>query len=402
MLLLNGDCIEQMQKLIDDGVQVDSIVTDPPYHLTSIVKRFGKEGSAPAQEGTDGAFARASKGFMGKEWDGGDIAFRPETWELALKLLKPGGYILAFSASRNYHRMAVAIEDAGFEIRDQMMWLYGSGFPKSLNLGNGWGTALKPAHEPIVMARKSLEGTNKQNMEKYGVGGINIDGCRIEGEVKHPPNNPDFRDAAKQAMAKGGVDKLSFGQDRDAPIKRKTTNRKSRSKDGVWTDGNSGMKAEGSQFADADPRGRFPANVMHGGLETEWAKYFYCPKVSKAERNQGLEDFPVKKSKGGGGTSNDTWYEDDVNSASGKFGSEKAPSKNTHPTVKPQELMKYLCRMVTPKGGTVLDIFMGSGSTGMAAKDEGFDFIGIERDKEYFNIAEKRIKITAPLSEFME
>ena len=167
MLLLNGDCIEQMQKLIDDGVQVDSIVTDPPYHLTSIVKRFGKEGSAPAQEGTDGAFARASKGFMGKEWDGGDIAFRPETWELALKLLKPGGYILAFSASRNYHRMAVAIEDAGFEIRDQMMWLYGSGFPKSLNLGNGWGTALKPAHEPIVMARKSLEGTNKQNMEKY-------------------------------------------------------------------------------------------------------------------------------------------------------------------------------------------------------------------------------------------
>tara|TARA_X000001388_G_scaffold60512_1_gene45893 strand:- start:90 stop:986 length:897 start_codon:yes stop_codon:yes gene_type:complete len=298
--------------------------------------------------------------------------------------------------------MAVAIEDAGFEIRDQMMWLYGSGFPKSLNLGNGWGTALKPAHEPIVMARKSLEGTNKQNMEKYGVGGINIDGCRIEGEVKHPPNNPDFRDAAKQAMAKGGVDKLSFGQDRDAPIKRKTTNRKSRSKDGVWTDGNSGMKAEGSQFADADPKGRFPANVMHGGLETEWAKYFYCPKVSKAERNQGLEDFPVKKSKGGGGTSNDTWYEDDVNSASGKFGSEKAPSKNTHPTVKPQELMKYLCRMVTPKGGTVLDIFMGSGSTGMAAKDEGFDFIGIERDKEYFNIAEKRIKITAPLSEFME
>ena len=392
-----------MQKLIDDGVQVDSIVTDPPYHLTSIVKRYSKENSAPpTSKSMGGAFVRVSKGFMGKEWDGGDIAFRPETWELALKLLKPGGYILAFSASRNYHRMAVAIEDAGFEIRDQMMWLYGSGFPKSLNLGNGWGTALKPAHEPIVMARKSLEGTNKQNMEKYGVGGINIDGCRIEGEVKHPPNNPDFRDAAKQAMAKGGVDKLSFGQDRDAPIKRKTTNRKSRSKDGVWTDGNSGMKAEGSQFADADPKGRFPANVMHGGLETEWAKYFYCPKVSKAERNQGLEDFPVKKSKGGGGTSNDTWYEDDVNSASGKFGSEKAPSKNTHPTVKPQELMKYLCRMVTPKGGSVLDIFMGSGSTGMAAKDEGFDFIGIERDKEYFNIAEKRIKITAPLSEFME
>ena len=113
MLLLNGDCIDEMQKLIDDGVQVDSVVTDPPYHLTSIVKRFGKETSAPAQYGTDGAFKRASTGFMGKEWDGGDIAFRPETWELMLQLLKPGGHLLAFSASRNYHRMAVAIEDAG-------------------------------------------------------------------------------------------------------------------------------------------------------------------------------------------------------------------------------------------------------------------------------------------------
>ena len=405
MLLLNGDCIEQMQKLIDDGVQVDSIVTDPPYHLTSIVKRFGKEGSAPAQEGTDGAFARASKGFMGKEWDGGDIAFRPETWELALKLLKPGGYILAFSASRNYHRMAVAIEDAGFEIRDQMMWLYGSGFPKSLNLGNGWGTALKPAHEPIVMARKSLEGTNKQNMEKYGVGGINIDGCRIEGEVKHPPNNPDFRDAAKQAMAKGGVDKLSFGQDRDAPIKRKTTNRKSRSKDGVWTDGNSGMKAEGSQFADADPRGRFPANVMHNGLEEEWAKFFYCPKTSKAEKNKGLDSFEAKPMAWGNQAKaelkrgNLDWK---GNQGDGTKHNKVSMRVNTHPTVKPQELMKYLCRMVTPKGGTVLDIFMGSGSTGMAAKDEGFDFIGIEKDKEYFEIAEKRIKVTSPLSEFME
>ena len=152
MLLLNENCIEEMQKLIDDGVQVDSIVTDPPYEL----------------------------GFMGKSWDSTGIAFDKKTWELALKLLKPGGHLLAFSASRNYHRMAVAIEDAGFEIRDQLMWLYGSGFPKSHNLGDGWGTALKPAHEPIVMARKLIEGTNKNNREKYGTGGINIDGCRIE------------------------------------------------------------------------------------------------------------------------------------------------------------------------------------------------------------------------------
>ena len=165
------------------------------------------------------------------------------------------------------------------------------------------------------------------------------------------------------------------------------------------------MKAEGTQYADADPKGRFPANVMHDGLDTEWSRYFYCPKVSKAERNKGLDNFKIEKTKGGGGTSNNTWYEDDVNAASGKFGSEKAPSKNIHPTVKPQQLMQYLCRMVTPKGGIVLDMFMGSGSTGMAAKDEGFDFIGIEKEKEYFKIAEARIEsveVKATLQEFME
>ena len=325
-MIINGDCLEEMQKLIDDGVQVDSIVTDPPYHLTSIVERFGKEGSAPAQEGTDGAFARASKGFMGKEWDGGDIAFRQETWELAMKLLKPGGHLLAFSASRNYHRMAVAIEDAGFEIRDQLMWIYGSGFPKSLNLGDGWGTALKPAHEPIVMAKKFIEGTNKNNREKYGTGGINIDGCRVglsEGD--------DLRLGGKGTWK---TDKMA--------------------KD-VYVGGYAGVETGSSEL------GRFPANVMHDGLKEDWARYFYCPKVSKCERGE----------------------------------------DNTHPTVKPQELMKYLCRLVTPKNGTVLDPFMGSGSTGMAAKDEGFEFIGIEREKEYFEIAEKRISSYAPLMEFM-
>ena len=322
-MLLNGDCIEEMQKLIDDGIQVDSIVTDPPYHLQSIVDRFGKEDSAPAQHGTDGAFARASKGFMGKEWDGGDIAFRQETWELAMKLLKPGGHLLAFSASRNYHRMAVAIEDAGFEIRDQLMWLYGSGFPKSLNLGDGWGTALKPAHEPIVMARKFIEGTNKNNREKYGTGGINIDGCRIEGDTN-----------LKTRVRKAGSE---FGQ-------------------------KSGWNGHKNVDTIYDPsKGRFPANVMHNGLKEDWARSFYCPKVAKSEKGE----------------------------------------SNSHPTVKPITIMKYLCRLVTPKGGTVLDPFMGSGSTGVAAKDEGFEFIGIEREKEYFEIAEKRINSASPLMEFM-
>ena len=415
MLLLNGDCIEEMQKLIDDGKQVDSIVTDPPYHLTSIVERFGKEGSAPAQEGTDGAFKRASKGFMGKEWDGGDIAFRKDTWKLAYDLLKPGGYLLAFSASKNYHRMAVAIEDAGFEIRDQIMWLYGSGFPKSLNIGKaidkklgnerevvgkgkpmsslgvmhddnwqsdneynetkgnseyeGWGTALKPAHEPIVLARKPIsEKSVADNVLKYGTGAINIDGCRIQGN--------------------------------DIGGERKITSRKYRNEDGVWTDENSGMDNEQNSFADADPRGRFPANVMHSGLNTEWARYFYCPKVSQEERNKGLDHLPTKKtsSMSGRRDSHDMEGYSIDNDVTGRFVTER---KNVHPTVKPIELMKYLCRLVTPKGGTVLDPFMGSGSTGIAAKDEGFDFIGIEKEEEYFEIAQSRIKVTSPLMEFM-
>ena len=363
MLLLNGDCIEQMQKLIDDGVQVESVVTDPPYEL----------------------------GFMGKSWDASGIAFDKKTWELVFQLSKPGGYLLAFSASRNYHRMAVAVEDAGFEIRDQIMWIYGSGFPKSHNLGDGWGTALKPAHEPIVMARKSIEGTNKNNREKYGTGGINIDQCRIETD-----------------------EKLNIG----------SNNREN----GVI---NFGMKDD-KESQKQNELGRFPANVMHDGSdvvndifphtksgkdknptqgevsgffgnkmgyysqdanygdEGSASRYFYCPKISKSERNQGLVEFDDKQ------------YSHDgrKKSIENPYQRNKSISKNNHPTVKPVELMKYLCRLVTPKGGTVLDPFMGSGSTGMAAKDEGFDFIGIEREKEYFEISEQRIKTTAPLSEF--
>ena len=412
-----------MQKLIDDEVQVDSIVTDPPYHLQSIVDRFGKEGSAPAQEGTDGAFARASKGFMGKEWDGGDIAFRKETWELAYQLLKPGGHLLAFSASRNYHRMAVAIEDAGFEIRDQIMWIYGSGFPKSLNIGKGvdkklgnkrevvktiergdvqtaidkgvgytadpanknnkavfgygtetvtkgnsewegWGTALKPAHEPIVMARKSIESTIVDNVLKHGTGGINIDGCRVELDGEKPPSG-----SAKRVYKNNEyTEEKIYGDNKTTP-----------------------------------ETGRFPANVMHDGLKEDWARYFYCPKVSSAERNRGLENFEPKPMAWGNQAKAELKRGnlDFVGSGDGTKHNKVAMRVNTHPTVKPQELMKYLCRLVTPKGGTVLDPFMGSGSTGMAAKDEGFEFIGIEKEKEYFEIAEARIKIASPLMEFM-
>ena len=414
MILHNGDCLNVLKMMIEDEVFVDSIVTDPPYEL----------------------------GFMGRSWDSTGIAFQKETWELCFKVLKPGGHLLAFSGSRTYHRMAVAIEDAGFEIRDQVMWLYGSGFPKSMNVGKaldkklgneresfgtklkkagdmrggnyvkggdyksieieitkgnteweGWGTALKPAHEPLVLARKPLsEKSVVDNVLKHRTGGINIDECRVEGnDAKYPDTNPDFRDQGRQSKENIGIDKLSFGQTEN--VKRKKVVRKSRDENGVWTNDNSGMKAEGSEYADADPRGRFPSNVMHDGsgsikeLFEDKSKYFYCAKTSKAERNQGLDNF-IKKNKVFNGQSPNA--SKDMKGVEQKFTTK--PSANIHPTVKPIKLMKYLCRLITPKGGTILDPFMGSGSTGMAAKEENFDFVGIEKEKEYFNIASARIE----------
>ena len=414
MRLHNGDCLNVLKMMIEDEVFVDSIVTDPPYEL----------------------------GFMGRSWDSTGIAFQKETWELCFKVLKPGGHLLAFSGSRTYHRMAVAIEDAGFEIRDQVMWLYGSGFPKSMNVGKaldkklgneresfgtklkkagdmrggnyvkggdyksieieitkgnteweGWGTALKPAHEPLVLARKPLsENSVVDNVLKHRTGGINIDECRVEGnDAKYPDTNPDFRDQGRQSKENMGIDKLSFGQTEN--VKRKKVVRKSRDENGVWTNDNSGMKAEGSEYADADPRGRFPSNVMPDGsgsikeLFEDKSKYFYCAKTSKAERNQGLDNF-IKKNKVFNGQSPNA--SKDMKGVEQKFTTK--PSANIHPTVKPIKLMKYLCRLITPKGGTILDPFMGSGSTGMAAKEENFDFVGIEKEEEYFNIATARIE----------
>ena len=418
MRLHNGDCLNVLKMMIEDEVFVDSIVTDPPYEL----------------------------GFMGRSWDSTGIAFQKETWELCFKVLKPGGHLLAFSGSRTYHRMAVAIEDAGFEIRDQVMWLYGSGFPKSMNVGKaldkklgneresfgtklkkagdmrggnyvnggdyksieieitkgnteweGWGTALKPAHEPLVLARKPLsENSVVDNVLKHRTGGINIDECRVEGnDAKYPDTNPDFRDQGRQSKENMGINKLSFGQTEN--VKRKKVVRKSRDENGVWTNDNSGMKAEGSEYADADPRGRFPSNVMHDGSDSikelfeDKSKYFYCAKTSKTERNQGLDNLPTKKASSMPGRRNPNDMKDSKidNDVTGRFVTQK---KNIHPTVKPIKLMKYLCRLITPKGGTILDPFMGSGSTGMAAKEENFDFIGIEKEEEYFNIATARIE----------
>ena len=432
MKLYNEDCIVQMQKMIDEGVQVDSVVTDPPYEL----------------------------GFMGKSWDSTGIAFQKETWELAFQLLKPGGHLLAFSGSRTYHRMAVAIEDAGFEIRDQIMWLYGSGFPKSLNIGKavdkklgnkrkiigkyvapsekpewtegrntagthfgssskkntfggeiskgnseyeGWGTALKPAHEPVVMARKPVEGTITENVLKHGTGGINIDGCRISLGGETPPSG-----SAKRVYKNNQyTEEKTYGEN-------KTTPESGRYPANVMHDGSEEVLKEfpNTKSIKGKPRTATIKNqtrlnnsqevFVNNEYEDEGsaARYFYCPKVSKSERNRGLDGFEEKQTSSMSGRRDPHNMEKSKidNDVTGRFVTTR---KNIHPTVKPIELMKYLCRLVTPKGGTVLDPFMGSGSTGMAAKDEGFDFIGIEKEEEYFEISNSRIKSQSPLMEFV-
>lgn len=381
--IINGDCFVELQNIPRDSV--DCIVTDPPYGLTSITKRFGKEGS----------FARLSKGFMGKEWDGSGIEYNVEMWEKCLKVLKPGGYLLAFGGTRTYHRIACAIEDAGFEIRDCIMWLYGSGFPKSMNIGlavdkkngvdskvvgkcrcgknamlgglsekitsegqynikeaqnkwAGWGTALKPSYEPIIVARKPFKGSCVDNVLEWGVGGINIDECRVETQddlYRKPCENGSIYSQQEKRYTAGTMN-------------------------------------------DSYKLGRFPANTI---LDTqdgeEWRRYFYCAKASKKDRDEGLESRVEEKVNDGRNTPIDN-----------PFQRGETPRKNTHPTVKPTALMQYLVRLVAPKGATILDPFMGSGSTGKAVayenKERGADykFIGIEKDPEYCRIAEARIK----------
>lgn len=472
MTLIVGDSMLLMRTALPEN-SVDAIVTDPPYGLS----------------------------FMGKDWDATDKTSKRTTippvvrsmrwherWaKEALRVLKPGGHLLACVGSRTYHSMAMGIELAGFEVRDQVMWVYGSGFPKSMNVGKaidkrrvedhsyiravcrfiragmdakglksrdmtkffggcnprlidhwaardtdsqpnlptneqysklksvlglsdvmdgevrrlnarksefgdafksrkvtgtveswedrtnyamtsrdglrrdapatesakrweGWGTALKPAHEPLVLAQKPFPGTVAENVMRHGTGAINIDGCRVGEEGGVRKVNPDKSGAGHQGK--------SFGCNGETePV-----------------------------------GGRWPANFIHDGspevlelLPENARRFFYVAKPSKSEKNAGLGDeFEEKQTIGGGGTSN--------KEAAEKYGSIKAPAKNFHPTVKPVSLMRYLCRLVTPPGGTVLDPFTGSGTTGVAAKLEGFEFIGIEKSPEYAEIAKARIK----------
>lgn len=378
----HGDCLQVMRQMIADGALVQSVVTDPPYHLTSIVKRFGKVGSAEAKD-RDGLYRRASAGFMGKMWDGGDIAFRPEVWELCFALLPPGGHLLAFGGTRTYHRMACAIEDAGFEIRDQIGWLYGSGFPKSHNQHGeweGWGTALKPAWEPIVLARKPLDGTVAENLATHSVGALNIKDSRVHAED-----------------AQGG----------EYTVKRLKPGATLEKTGGNWRPEN-GLDYRGQMQA-----GRWPANVIHDGSAEVVAAF---PDAPGQQADVSLDAPSAKtgnvygKMNRHGEKSRDARYHDkgstdfaalpgmrrlDDGSAARFFYSAKADSEDRlgskHPTVKPVDLMAYLCRLVTPPGGTVLDPFAGSGSTGMACMRESFNAVLIEREAEY--VADIRARI---------
>lgn len=354
-MILVGDNLPHLRAMADNSV--DAIVTDPPYGLS----------------------------FMGKKWDY-DVP-SVELWAECLRVLKPGGHLLAFAGTRTQHRMACRIEDAGFEIRDMIAWLYGSGFPKSHN-GPWGGTALKPAMEPITVARKPLEGTVAENVLAYGTGALNINECRVStaGEV-----NPSI------ARRQGAITHLSTRSAAEAQAEGKMESRQS-------------PEAYRAERA-GEALGRWPANVIHDGSDEVLAAFPQAPgqmaaisgtapgeKTSNAYGRMRREGEASAKSKNEGAVGfkmKPGMRRVDEGSAARFFYCAKAGKAdrgdgNNHPTVKPTTLMRYLCRLVTPPGGLVLDPFTGSGSTGKAAILEGFRFIGIEQDPAFAEIARAR------------
>jgi DNA modification methylase len=451
--LLLGDCLERMKEL--DDCSVDAVVTDPPYGLGFMGKewdtfdksQFGRKG----EEGENDLKVKKNFNVLPRYNTDGLYDFTKKWASECLRVLKPGGFLLSFAGTRTQHKIAMGIEDAGFEIRDMIAWVYGSGFPKSLNVGKavdklqgneredmgrnpawrkgngygattstgwakpqrpnkdkgtseweGWGTALKPSLEPITVARKPLsEKTVAENCLKWGTGGINIDQSRVKTEDN----------------LNGGA---YYGGERS---------------DGDWKD-NSGFK-NNKLDEYKQPQGRFPANLIHDGSDEvvslfpntkstvrisedkdnlantyslgrtgttprghndsgSASRFFYCAKASKSERNKGLEGFEEVEVRGGGGRVADGYDLTDesqigLKEAARKFGAVKAKKANIHPTVKPVKLMEYLVKLVSREGAVVLDPFMGSGSTGVACKNLNRDFIGVEMDEDYMRIAEKRI-----------
>lgn len=454
--LEQGDCREVLKQWAVDGVLFDSCVTDPPYDLTSIVKRFGKAGAAPAKSnGATGVYKRASSGFMGQTWDGTGVAFDPETWRAVYDVLKPGAHLVAFGGTRTSHRMTCAIEDAGFEIRDSLCWLYGTGFPKNHDVSKGidkllgktrtevigsklgrpgmakdgsnqrsgfddafggdasgsmssdilapaspeaeqwagWGTALKPAYEPIILARKPLEGTVAGNVLAWGVGGINIDGCRVPTSDK---------------LSGGDANPDSIGS---------FTNDGWRS---AWMDDPDARAAHAAKIRNnvekAETLGRWPANLIHDG----------SPEVLEAFEEFGPAPGQLARAKTDGAPKNNAiygamnhgttnpeprddgpditaaryfpccpWSEDELRFFYSAKANKKDRAGSNHPTVKPISLMKWLTRLVTPPGGLILEPFAGSGSTIQAAVEQGFDCMAIEQSADYCVDIHNRMKAFA-------
>ena len=369
--LFHGDSREVLWNMDDESVH--SVVCDPPYALVSIVKRFGKQGAKPTLDGD--VYSRASAGFMGQAWDTGETAFDPDFWREVMRVLKPGGHIIASSGTRTYHRLASAIEDAGFEIRDMVSWLYGSGFPKSHDVSKGidrelgcdqssawqgWGTALKPACEPCVVARKPLFGSVANNVLEHGTGALNIDACRIEGGAGGERKGEDS--ALRRYQHAGATDFAALPGPRGGSAK-----------------------------------GRWPANVIHDGSDEVVAAFPDAPGAQGIV--SGNEPSPVfgrvygEMNKRAGAAV----PRGDCGSAARFFYSAKADATDrmgsSHPTVKPVDLMRYFCRLVTPPGGVVLDPFAGTGTTGQAAVMEGFSAILVEREAHYCDDIRARMNL---------
>ena len=371
--LWGGDNRDVLRGFEDNSF--DSIVTDPPYVLVSIVKRFGKtsEGDATktserARGRVDGYARLTAGGFMGQKWDTGETVHAVEFWQECLRVLKPGGHVVAFAGTRTYHRMACAVEDAGFEIRDMLSWLYGSGFPKSHDVSKGlgkmlagpslraewegWGTALKPALEPVCFGRKPLVGTVAQNVLEHGTGAINVDGCRVA---------TDELAAIGEASWGGPMKRLSAAPGQDGRLVPRSA---------------------------PHNQGRWPANVIHDGSGEVIAAFpdssgghwsGETPSLTGKQR-AGAESFDLES-----GSAARFFYTAKAD-ADDRIGSK-------HPTVKPIDLMQWLCRLVTPKGGTVLDPFAGTGTTGEAAFREGFNAVLIEREAEYLADIRRRMAL---------
>lgn len=422
-----GDCLERLKELEDNSV--DSVVTDPPYGLK----------------------------FMGKKWDY-DVPTE-EMWRSVLRVVKPGGHLLSFGGTRTYHRLALAIEEAGFEIRDQLQWLYGSGFPKSLDISKaidkkfgakgeayvdqeflrrnpdtgqsekgiinkghfdgesaairhkpstpeayrykGWGTALKPANEPIILARKPLEKglTVAENMLKWGVGGLNIDESRIEAtDQKELEKNWDR--TAPAGFGNGMFDgqKQTKGFKENTPQGRWPANLLLDETAAQMLDEQSGTRKSGGSIKSPETSTRFKNTHSQAGEQPEWdgyqdsggaSRFFYVAKASKRERNAGLDGMPDRIV---GALDGNVDHEHGNRKIGARPDVLTAKAQNHHPTVKPIKLMEYLCKLITPDGGVILDPFCGSGSTLVAAKRLGFEAIGIEMNEEYCEIARNRIE----------